>query len=43
VRKHMGKKHKFSYGDYVVKCMLGPMDKELDNLDGSGGFLSKLF
>lgn len=30
-----GKSYKFSFGDYIVKILLGSIDKELDNLDGS--------
>jgi hypothetical protein len=36
VRKHHGSKYAFSYGDYVVKALLGPVDPTFDQLDGGG-------
>lgn len=31
---------RFSFGDYIVKILLGSIDKSLDNLDGSNKSLS---
>jgi hypothetical protein len=31
--KHKGKTFKFTFGDYVVKCLLGPVDKDMDKMD----------
>jgi len=36
VRKHHGSKYAFSFGDYVVKALLGPVDPTFDQLDGGG-------
>jgi hypothetical protein len=33
VQKHKGKSFKFSFGDYIVKCLLGSVDKSMDNID----------
>lgn len=35
IQEDKGKSYKFSFGDYIVKILLGSIDKELDNLDGS--------
>jgi hypothetical protein len=35
IQENKGKSYKFSFGDYIVKILLGSIDKELDNLDGS--------
>jgi hypothetical protein len=37
IQKHQGKSFKFSFGDYVVKGMLGPIDPYFDSLDESSG------
>lgn len=33
VVKHKGSRARFTYGDYVVKCLLGSIDKRLDKSD----------
>jgi len=33
VKKHQGNSFKFSFGDYVVKALLAPVDKYFDSLD----------
>lgn len=33
IRKVNGSKAPFSYGDYVVKCLIGSIDPELDRQD----------
>jgi hypothetical protein len=33
VLRAMGRSHPFSYGDYIVKILVGSMDPQLDNLD----------
>ena len=33
ITRAKGRNFKFSYGDYVVKILIGSMDPELDNLD----------
>lgn len=35
IQEEKGKSYRFSFGDYIVKILLGSIDKELDNLDGS--------
>lgn len=35
IQKYQGHNFKFSRGDYIVKIMLGSIDKTLDSLDGS--------
>jgi len=34
VRKNYGPKYAFSFGDYVVKALLGPVDPTFDRIDG---------
>jgi hypothetical protein len=36
IKKRMGKKFRFSFGDYVVKSLVGSVDPELDKLDEDG-------
>ena len=33
IRKVQGSQHTFSYGDYVVKSLIGAIDPELDQAD----------
>ena len=33
-RKNYGPKYAFSFGDYVVKALLGPVDPTFDRIDG---------
>jgi hypothetical protein len=33
IQRAKGPRYPFSYGDYVVKCLIGSMDAEFDNLD----------
>jgi hypothetical protein len=33
VRKYRGQNTSFSFGDYLVKCLIGPLDKEIDEID----------
>ena len=33
IKKYKGDNYKFSFGDYVVKALLGPIDPSFDNLD----------
>ena len=33
VRKYRGSDTPFSFGDYLVKCLIGPLDKEIDEID----------
>jgi hypothetical protein len=35
IQEAQGKGYRFSFGDYVVKILLGSIDKTLDSLDGS--------
>lgn len=35
IQNSMGSTYRFSFGDYIVKILLGSIDKELDQLDGS--------
>ena len=35
IQEHMGRDHSFSEGDYLVKALLGAIDNEIDNWDGS--------
>lgn len=35
IQNEKGKNYRFSFGDYIVKILLGSIDPELDNLDGS--------
>jgi hypothetical protein len=36
IQRHQGASYSFSYGDYVVKVLLGSIDPEMDRLDESG-------
>jgi hypothetical protein len=36
IKKRMGKRFRFSFGDYVVKSLVGSVDPELDKLDEDG-------
>ena len=36
VLKAQGRSFAFSRGDWIVKAMLGPIDRYMDELDGSG-------
>lgn len=33
ILKAQGPSYKFTFGDYVIKCLLGPVDPSFDNLD----------
>lgn len=33
VHKYRGKDTPFSFGDYLVKCLIGPLDREIDEID----------
>ncbi len=33
IKKIKGKKYRFSFGDYVVKSMVGSIDAKLDQMD----------
>ena len=35
IKKYKGKKYRFSFGDYVVKSMVGSIDAKLDQMDES--------
>jgi hypothetical protein len=37
IQRFQGKNFKFSFGDYVVKALLGPIDPYFDNLDETSG------